>query len=388
MRNAKHVYALVSAHSCYMPCQMNPCCRVCYVSIFRSRFVHMGFGTLAPQAPLGRGVRDGTVDIAEYVDQSWPRVPIAIPSKGRERTLCEQTLQMLRSYEYDLSKVHVFVDATHVREDGVNEYDAYFKHLRDHGFGAVNVHPGGVGLMKQYDRIFAFFDGEPEVILTSDMVPRIEWRRRRHNVTLEDLPKGRLAPVIRVGFDLCRIYGSRAWSLSSCKAGLNLQAGHVSRKCGLLCGNFCGVRLDVGPPPRMTMCDFTTDVEFSLRCWAQDGAMIRFLGIAAAHKYRSPGGHEIDNPNVTERHIRTCRALQTLAGKFPHLVKYTGDEKRPSKAMNYRFLQRGPKKIMFKGTFTTSGRKPVNGWRHVNGAERQRQHRKRKKAIRPTKRSK
>lgn len=353
--------------------------------MFHSRAVRMEVGNLVPLPPLGEGVRNGVVDIADYASQKWPLVPIAIPSKGRERTLCEQTLQMLKSYEYDLAKVHVFVDATHIRQDGSNEYDVYFKHLRDHGFEAVNVHPGGIGLRKQYERIFAFFEGEPEVILTSDMVPRIEWRRRRQNVTLEDLPGERLVPVIRVGFDLCRLYGARAWSLSSCKAGLNLQAGHISRKCGLLCGNFCGVRLDVGTPIHMTMCDFTTDVEFSLKCWEQDGAMVRFLGIAAAHKYRSPGGHEIDNPDVTERHKSTCKALQTLASKFPHLVKYTGDEKRPSKAMNYRFLQKGPKNLMFKGTFSTKGRKPANGWRHVNGAERQRQHRMRVKAMQAAK---
>ena len=328
--------------------------------------------------PLGEGVKDGAIDVAKYESKRWPCVPIAIPSKGRERILCEQTLKMLRSYDYDLSKVHVFVDATSVREDGSNEYDVYFKHLRQHGFEAVNVHPGGVGLRKQYERIFQFFHGEPEMILTSDMVPRIEWKRRRHNVSLEDLPKKRLVPMIRVGFDLCREHGARAWSLASCKAGMNLQAGHISRKCGLLCGNFCGVRLDVGTPIQMTTCDFTTDVEFSLRCWKQDGAMVRFLGIAAAHKYRSPGGHKIDNPNVMKRHKDTCNAIRSLAQEFPQLLKFTGEEGRSCRAMNYRFLQKGPKALIFKGTFTNAGRKPANGWRHVSVKERVRQRRLRK----------
>ena len=200
----------------------------------------MAGGKLVPISPLGKGIRDGAVDIADYEGQAWPKVPVAIPSKSRESELCEQTLKMLRSYEYDMSKVHVFVDATHVRKDGSNEYDAYFKYLRDHGFAEVNVHPGGVGLRKQYERIFAFFKGEPEIILTSDMVPRIDWRRRKGNVCVEPLPKERLFSVIRIGFDICRIQGARAWSLSSCKAGLNLPPGHISRKCGLLCGNFCG----------------------------------------------------------------------------------------------------------------------------------------------------
>ena len=91
------------------------------------------------------------------------------PMKRREKVLCEQTLCMLKSYGYDMSMVHIFVDATHVRESGCNEYDVYFKHLRAHGFRSVHVHPGGVGLRKQYERIFQFFVGEPEMILTSDM---------------------------------------------------------------------------------------------------------------------------------------------------------------------------------------------------------------------------
>ena len=245
---------------------MNPCCLVRCGAIFRSAPSQMEAGHLVPLPPLGKGVKDGVVDISDYETQSWPMVPIAIPSKGREGVLCQQTLQMLRSYGYDLSQVHVFVDATHVRDDGTHEYDMYFQYLRDHGFDKVNIHPGGVGLRKQYERIFTFFHEEPEIILSSDMVPRIEWRKRRHNVSLEPLPKQRLVPVIRVGFDMCRVYGARAWSLSSCKAGLNMSPGQISRKCWLLCGNFCGVRLDVGKPPEMTVCDFTTDVEFSVRC--------------------------------------------------------------------------------------------------------------------------
>ena len=337
--------------------------------------VHEGLRQIGAPPPLGRGVQNGVVDIADYECKPWKCVPIAIPSKGREQTLCEQTLQMLRSYEYDMSMVHVFVDATHVRPDGSNEYDVYFKYLQQHGFQKVNVHPGGVGLRKQYDRIFEFCKGEQEIILASDTVPRIDWRRRVHNVDLEKFPKEKLLPVIRIGFDLCRVYGARAWSLSSCKAGINLQAGHISLKCGLLCGNFCGVRLDVGDPIQMTISDFTTDVEFSLRSWNQDGAMIRFLGIAAAHKYRSPGGHRNGTLTSPQRHKDTCSAIRKLAQMFPHSLKYTGDAERATKAMNYKFLQKGPKALMFKGTFSNAGRKPANGWRAQSVRERVRKFR-------------
>ena len=113
-----------------------------------------------------------------------------------------------------MSKVHVFVDATHFREDGANEYDVYFKYLRDHGFAEVYVHPGGVGLRKQYERIFAFFKEEPEIILTSDTVPRIDWHRRRHLVFQIC---ARQLWLIRIGFDICVIVESTEQERGHCR---------------------------------------------------------------------------------------------------------------------------------------------------------------------------
>ena len=58
--------------------------------------------------------------MADYEGQPWPKVPVAIPSKGRESELWRQTLKTWRIYQYDMSKVQEFVDATPQREDGSN----------------------------------------------------------------------------------------------------------------------------------------------------------------------------------------------------------------------------------------------------------------------------
>ena len=334
--------------------------------------------SLRPCRPYGVGPKNGVVDINDYACKKDLDVPVAIPSKGREDMLCDQTLSMLQSYGYNMSNVHVFVDATHRREDGRNEYDVYFHALKKHGFGNVHVHPGGPRLRDQYRRIFEFFEGAEGIILTSDLVPQIDWRRRKANPNIERLPKNMLKPVIRVGFDLCRRNGARAWSLASCKAGLNLQAGHISRKCGLLCGNFCGVRLDVGAPIMMTISDYTTDVEFSLRCWNRDGAMVRFLGIAAQHRYRSRGGHRSGQDLHEQRYKDTCTAIKMLAKEFPKNIVYTGQKKNTA-TMSYRFLPKGPRPFKFKGTYTTRGRRPEHGWRDLSNKERQRRWRARQK---------
>ena len=337
---------------------------------------------IPPRKPLGPGPKDNGIDVRDYLQGDWPCVPIAVPSKSREDLLCQQTLTMLRSYGYDMSSVHIFVDASATRDDGTNEYDAYYHFLKTREFATVQVHPGGKNLREQYARIFEFFQNTNEIILASDTVPRIDWRPKKNNVELKPLPKDWLVPVIRIGFDLCRSGGARAWSLASCKAGLNLQPGHISQKCGLLCGNFCGVRMDVGPPIKMSVSDFTTDVEFSLRTWNQDGAMYRFLGIAASHKYRSRGGHRTGKTTSQTRYKATCKAIQQLSRDFPKLIRYEGEQKKSATRMNYRFLQPGPGPLSFTGTFTSRGRKPTNGLRAQTPKERQRQSRLRKKQRR------
>ena len=327
----------------------------------------------------GPGPRNGHVYLQDYAKKKWDCVPIAVPSKGREEQLCEQTLTMLKHHGYDMSLVHVFVDGDRQREDGSAEYDRYWKKLRAEGFGMVGLHPGGKDLRGQYARIFQFFHDIPEVVLTTDMVPSIVVRKRIGSVAVEPLEQGLLTTLIRVGFDVCSSEGARAWSFASCKAGMNLIPGNISRKCGLLCGNFHGIRMSLGPPPSIEVSNYTTDVEFSLRCWTECEAMVRFLGIAASHAYRSRGGLSMTASSPSARHKETCDAVQKLAKEFPQLLRTETKQKRRFSRMNYHFLQKGPKPMKFYGTFETRGRKVLKGWRPMTVKQRVAKHRLHKK---------
>jgi hypothetical protein len=68
-------------------------------------------------------------------------------------------------------------------------------------------------------------------------------------------------------FDLSAAGGLTAWSLSPCKARRNVMAGRLSRKCGLLDGNFFGVGLLCHSGVDVKESDYTTDVEFTWRSW-------------------------------------------------------------------------------------------------------------------------
>ena len=331
---------------------------------------------------VGPGPRNGHVYLTDYAKQKWSDVPVAVPSKGREEELCQQTLTMLKYHGYDMSMVHVFVDGEHQREDGSSEYDRYYRMMHSKGFGSVGLHPGGKYLRSQYARIFQFFQNVPELIVTTDMVPKIVMRKSPRNVCVEPLEKGMLKTIIRIGFDIASTEGARAWSLASCKAGMNLSPGTISRKCGLLCGNFHGIRMSLGPPPAMTTSNFTTDVEFSLRCWTECGAMVRFLGIAASHAYRSRGGLSTAALSPKQRHAETCKAIRKLAKEFPTLLRTEDKQKRRVTRMNYHFKQKGPKPMKFYGTFETRGRKLSTGWRPLTVKQRVAKHRLKKKPAR------
>lgn len=328
-----------------------------------------------------RSQRGQRVSLKWEIEKGFVFVPVAIPSKSREDQLCKQTLTMLRHYGYDMEMVHVFVDALFTREDGSNEYDRYCKHLQQEGFGEVGIHPGGQGLRKQYEKIFEFFENRDRIILTSDTVPRIMWRRLVQSVAMEELPQEYLGPIIEIGFDLCHETGARAWSLAPGKNGVNMLPGRISKKCGLLCGNFCGVRMDLGRPIQMTVSDYTTDVEFSLKTWQRDGAMIRFLGITAEHVYRARGGHASPNSSEDKRYKATAKAISSLVKEFPTLIRYNEHNKRPKTVMPYRFAQVGPPPMVLDGSYEARGRRPDNGMRAMSKKMRTRRCRSAKKKI-------
>ena len=103
------------------------------VSLFGSRQIF--------PMPRRRNPDRDRVDVEEYFGRRPDVVPIAIPSRGREVQLCAQTLDMLKRYGYPMTKVHVFVDAASVRDDGSLEFDNYTVYLRNHGYANVQVHP-------------------------------------------------------------------------------------------------------------------------------------------------------------------------------------------------------------------------------------------------------
>ena len=301
--------------------------------------------------------------------------PVAIPSWRREDKLCLQTLTLLRFYKWDMRRVHVFVDPQSRREDGSMEYDLYWRYMQENSFKEVNLHPGGQGLCNQYNRIFEFFAAESTLVVMSDTVPEIVMRRKR-SWDMEKLPRKDLQPLVSLAFALCKSMNLRSWSLGACKSAKNMQPGIISRKCGLLDGNFFGVDLTKTPRIQLDHSGYTTDVEFSVKAWAADGGMIRFSGISAMHEYRASGGHARNTPDAqAAREKETDESLKRLAEEHPRLLQFSEDKTCSHRGMKYKFRPVGPKPWKLFGTYCMRGRPTSAKKRPLTGAERVRKHR-------------
>ena len=322
-----------------------------------------------------RGKEEG-ISLDDYRVRNATSPPVAIPSKGREDKLCLQTLTLLRFHQWDLSRVHVFVDPQARRADGSMEYDCYWKYMKEYSFGEVNLHPGGSGLCNQYNRIFEFFAGEPTLLVMSDTVPEILMRRKR-SWDMEQLRREDLQPLVSLAFALCKSMNLRTWSLGACKSAMNMQPGIISRKCGLLDGNCFGVDLTKTPRIQLDHSGYTTDVEFSVKAWTADGGMIRFSGISAVHEYRSSGGHDLNMTDAQKfRTKETDASLKQLAKEYPRLLQFIEDKACSHRGMKYKFRPIGPRPWKLFGTYSMRGRPTSDKKRPMSGAERVRKHRK------------
>ena len=322
-----------------------------------------------------RGKEEG-ISLDDYRVRNATCPPVAIPSHRREDMLCLQTLTLLRFYKWDMSRVHVFVDPQARRDNGSTEYDVYRRHMKENSFGDVHLHPGGHGLCNQYNRIFEFFAAESTLVVMSDTVPEIVMRRKR-SWDLEQLPQKDLQPLVSLAFALCKSRNLRTWSLGSCKSAKNMRPGVISRKCGLLDGNFFGVDLTKTPRIQLDHSGYTTDVEFSVKAWAADGGMIRFSGISAMHKYRASGGHAHTTTDAqAARQKETDGSLKQLAEEHARLLQFIEDKPCSHRGMKYKFRQIGPKPWKLFGTYCMRGRPTSTRKRPLTGAERVRKHRK------------
>ena len=117
-----------------------------------------------------------------------------------------------------------------------------------------------------------------------------------------------------------------------------MQPDALSRKCGLLDGNFFEEDLTKTPNILLGHSGYTTDVELSVKAWSADRGMIRFSGISAMHEYRASGKHARSSQSAQAARMKeTNESLQQLAEEYPRLLKFIGDKACSHRGMKYKF---------------------------------------------------
>ena len=287
------------------------------------------------------------VNYMDYLEHTQrPNFKIVIPSLNRPEELCLTTLALLRSHGISLSSVGVFITPTVLAEHDVPEWSRYLAALRRHDMLEVQLLPGAKGLEQQMRKAMEWV-GEGYMITMSDTVTDIlvrHTRRRSGRQFLAPMKKGWMLPLIHHAHDLMIAGAFTAWSVNPMhNAGRMSSENLISRKLGLLDGNFSGMLL----PPSWNKCcvakdhGLIYDVEWSASLWSRGYRFVRYMNMCANHRYRRIGGQQSVSKNPDARRALENTLLKQVAARFPKLLMWKVKNKASLKTMQYRFRPMG-----------------------------------------------
>ena len=315
-----------------------------------------------------------------------PQFEVVIPSHARAEDLCDTTLALLHDHGVDLSRVHVFVDFKCKDECGVPAYETYVLTLRQHGFHAVHVRPGGPGLEGNMKAIRQLFDIGTYLITMSDKVcdvmeiaPGVRGQAVKISV-----PNGSLLTLWHHGYDLLKAGGFAAWSTNATHSVRTMRENALSRKAGLLDGNMTGQLVTHALKEMQLDHGLIYDVEYAAALWDSGQKYVRYRGICCKHPYRSAGGQAKIYPDPTARRHAEDLAIQAVAKKYPKVLKFTRKPSSSLKVMQYSFRPMGPGPWIMKtrGCFSDGRKRRYHLKRAATGQERTAAYRQRlKRAV-------
>jgi hypothetical protein len=206
----------------------------------------------------------------------------------------------------------------------------------------VHLLPGAKGLEKQMEKAMEWV-GEGYMITMSDTVTDILVRRKRKRSGrqfLSPMKKGLLLALVHHARDLMVAGAFTAWSVNPMhNAGRMSPKNLISRKLGLLDGNFSGMLL----PQDWKQCrvrkdhGLIYDVEWSAALWSRGYKFVRYMNMCANHTYRRNGDQETLFQDPVARKAKENTLLKEVAAKFPKLLMFKRTRNASVKRMQYRF---------------------------------------------------
>ena len=287
---------------------------------------------------------------------------------------------MLSRHGIDMRRVHVFVAPSSAPEQSRPEWSRYIRELRAQGYGEVHVEPGGDSLWGQMQAIFTWATAGTYLICLSDDVDDIQIRKVRKNETLhkKPLPHGSLEALFAHAWDVMCAGEFAAWGLNASKNVLSMDTNALSRKLGLLEGNFWGV---IAEPYLATLLSdpevsVIYDAAFTTELWASGRRFFRYRGLSAATAYKAPGGLMTSHTKLQRRQSED-QQIRKLSAKHASLVQFKPKEKASLNTMQFAFSTIGSGPIRLRDPTPVTGGRRYEGFatRKMTPAERQRKHR-------------
>ena len=314
---------------------------------------------------------------------------ICIPSFNRPQRLCRSSLPMLRRLGADLNRVHVFVAEGKAPEQSLPEWSRYIRELRSHGYEQVHVEPGGDTLWGQMQAIFRWATEDSYIICVSDDVDDILEKKVRMDESLRQrsLPYGSLEALITHAKDVMLTHGFSAWGLSATKNALNMDTNVISRKLGLLEGNFWGVIAKPFLQELLPDSEVSAiyDVAFTTELWASGRRFFRYRGLSACTRYKTLGGMMTGKTRIQRRQEEDVQ-IRKLAQKHAALVNFKEKKGATLRTQQFSFSKLGPPPIRLKDPEPMKRGRKKEGFadRRMTPAERQRKHRTGQHLLMPT----
>lgn len=236
---------------------------------------------------------------------------VAIPSRGRAKTLTECTLPTLIAAGVPPERIIVWVTADEV---------AAYRQARDEHFPGVGVmdHGGAPGMGNARNAIVRQYPPGTRLVQVDDDIRAIE--RRVDEKTL--VPVTDLDLLFRSAFTVAAQQGVSLWGIYPVRNPYFMKP-RLFLGLTYVIGCLFGMTV-TGGPEEQVITDDKEDYERSLRHFLRDGAVARLENVTVQSRfYTEPGGMQ------TYRTPETIEAgARTLVGTWPDLCTYTVNKTR------------------------------------------------------------
>ncbi len=213
---------------------------------------------------------------------------------------------------------------------------------RAEGFGNIRIRAGGVGLCAQMIAGTRLVGVGNYVVVISDTVKSV----KRHTETkgkrsLIPIASRELLSIISHGFDLLQTYEFVAWSSVANHNAMRMDPVKVSRRLGLLDGNFMGMLVPNNFQRIASLPDQIFYVALTTSLWNDGHRICRYMMLSCEHRYRLPGGQASNYPDPTSRRKAEDTAILNLAQELPDLVKFAPSPESSVRTMQFIFTRLG-----------------------------------------------